>query len=189
MIHGEPFINGKPHERVVNPDGEIALLTSKFISTQGKSARRVRAADVLSPAIKDDIALVMSDLPNGRALARAFYVDGDGRYAANQRICLLRVMDPAVSVPRFLYYVVDRNKQLMAYDSGMDQTHLKKDWILDIKIPVPSRADQERIVSILDSFDALVNGLSVGLPAELKARRQQYEYYRDKLLTFDEALG
>ena len=42
------------------------------------------------------------------------------------------------------------------------------------------------IVSILDRFDALVNDISIGLPAELKARRKQYEYYRDKLLTFNE---
>ena len=47
--------------------------------------------------------------------------------------------------------------------------------------------EQERIVAILDKFDALVNDLSIGLPAEIAARRQQYEYYRDKLLTFEEA--
>ena len=47
--------------------------------------------------------------------------------------------------------------------------------------------EQERIVAILDKFDALVNDLSIGLPAELNARRKQYEYYRDRLLTFEEA--
>lgn len=56
-----------------------------------------------------------------------------------------------------------------------------------IVIPVPSLEEQRRIVSILDNFDALVNDLSVGLPAELAARRNQYEYYRGKLLTFREA--
>ncbi len=54
------------------------------------------------------------------------------------------------------------------------------------KFPFPPLAEQERIVGILDRFEALVNDLSKGLPAELKARRQQYEYYRDKLLTFKE---
>ena len=56
-----------------------------------------------------------------------------------------------------------------------------------IAIPVPEREEQDRIVAILDKLDALVNDLSSGLPAEIAARRQQYAYYRDKLLTFKEA--
>lgn len=55
-----------------------------------------------------------------------------------------------------------------------------------LTIPVPSPEEQQRIVSILDQFDALVNDLSIGLPAEIAARQKQYEYYRDKLLTFPE---
>ena len=51
-------------------------------------------------------------------------------------------------------------------------------------IPIPSLSEQKRVVSILDKFDALVNDISTGLPAEIKARRKQYEYYRNKLLTF-----
>ena len=47
--------------------------------------------------------------------------------------------------------------------------------------------EQSRIVATLDNFDALVNDLMVGLPAELAARRKQYEHYRDRLLTFEEA--
>ena len=59
--------------------------------------------------------------------------------------------------------------------------------IAKIRIPIPPLEKQARIVAILDQFDALVNDLSSGLPAELAARRKQYEYYRDRLLTFKEA--
>lgn len=51
-------------------------------------------------------------------------------------------------------------------------------------IPVPSLSEQERIANILDRFEALSTSLQSGLPAEIAARRQQYEHYRDKLLTF-----
>jgi type I restriction enzyme S subunit len=61
------------------------------------------------------------------------------------------------------------------------------DGFSKIRIPVPSIEEQERIVAILDKFDALVNDLGSGLPAEIKARRQQYEHYRDRLLDFREA--
>lgn len=58
--------------------------------------------------------------------------------------------------------------------------------LMRVRIPVPPMEEQQRIVAILNSFEALVNDLSRELPAEIKARRQQYEYYRDKLLTFPE---
>ncbi len=58
---------------------------------------------------------------------------------------------------------------------------------LNYALQLPSLDEQRRIVAILDNFDALVNDLSLGLPAELAARRKQYEYYRDKLFTFEEA--
>lgn len=53
-----------------------------------------------------------------------------------------------------------------------------------IPIPIPPISEQDRIVSILDKFDTLVNDISIGLPAEIEARRKQYEYYRNRLLTF-----
>ena len=55
-----------------------------------------------------------------------------------------------------------------------------------IELPVPPLSEQQRIVDILDRFDALCNDITSGLPAEIEARKKQYEYYRDKLLTFKE---
>ena len=65
---------------------------------------------------------------------------------------------------------------------------MNADDVKKISIPIPSLAEQERIVAILDKFDALVNDISEGLPAEIEARRKQYEYYREKLLTFKKAV-
>jgi len=75
---------------------------------------------------------------------------------------------------------------LNQYASKSAQPGLAVGNLERLVVPVPSLAEQERIAAILDELDALVNNISVGLPAELAARRKQYEYYRDKLLTFRE---
>lgn len=76
---------------------------------------------------------------------------------------------------------------LSPFISGAAQPKLNKANLNRIPIPDPPLEEKIRVVGLLDKFDALVNDLSVGLPAELAARRKQYEYYRDKLLTFEEA--
>ena len=67
---------------------------------------------------------------------------------------------------------------------GTKVIEVTPDKLNGVKIPLPPLAEQERIVAVLDKFDALVNDLSEGLPAEIEARKRQYEYYRDKLLSF-----
>lgn len=130
------------------------------------------------------ILMVMSDLPNGKALAKCFIVDEDNKYTLNQRIGAFTIKNTNIITTYFLFYILNRNKQLLAYDNGVDQTNLRKDNILNISIPIPSLSEQQRIVSILDKFESLVNSLSEGLPAEIAAVQEQYEYYRNKLLTF-----
>ena len=58
-----------------------------------------------------------------------------------------------------------------------------------VRIPIPALDEQARIVHILDRFEALTTDIAHGLPAEIEARRKQYEYYRDKLLTFKKRKG
>jgi type I restriction enzyme S subunit len=75
---------------------------------------------------------------------------------------------------------------LNQYASKSAQPGLAVGNIEILTIPVPPLAEQERIVAILDRFDALTADITSGLPAEIAARQKQYEYYRDKLLTFKE---
>lgn len=104
----------------------------------------------------------------------------------NQHCCNLEI-DPAKASYRYVFHWVGREyEKLKAFGQGA-RSDLNVDIIKKFRIPVPPLEVQSRIVAVLDKFDALVNDLSIGLPAELKARRQQYEYYRDRLLTFREA--
>jgi len=73
---------------------------------------------------------------------------------------------------------------LNQYATGGAQPGLAVSKLEKIPIPIPPIAEQERIVGILDKFDALVNDISIGLPAEIDGRRKQYNYYRGKLLDF-----
>lgn len=70
---------------------------------------------------------------------------------------------------------------------GAGVPHVSGEALGQVLLPIPPLKEQERIISILDRFDALCNDLTSGLPAEIAARQRQYEYYRDKLLTFKEA--
>jgi len=87
---------------------------------------------------------------------------------------------------RYLFHYL-KTVDISPLVSGGTQPKLNQRNLNQIAIPLVARQEQDRVVEILDKFDALVNDLSVGLPAELAARRKQYEYYRDKLLTFEEA--
>ena len=89
--------------------------------------------------------------------------------------------------PRYLSYALSTSNAVMQKGKGKVKSkvvHTNVPSLKEIVIPIPSLEEQERIATILDNFDTLVNDLSQGLPAEIEARKQQYEYYRDKLLTF-----
>ena len=87
----------------------------------------------------------------------------------------------------YLYHVL-ASELFFNYDikcsKGAKMPRGDKELIMKYEVPIPPIEEQNRIVAILDRFDALTTSLQHGLPAEITARRQQYEYYRDKLLDF-----
>lgn len=105
----------------------------------------------------------------------------------NQACCNVEI-DPEQANVRFVFHWISR-EYLRLKDLGEgSQSNLNAQKIKNYPIAVPPLDEQERIVAILDRLDARVNDLSVALRAEIAARRQQYEYYRDKLMTFPERL-
>ena len=89
----------------------------------------------------------------------------------------------------YLKYYLDTCKiqdYMIANAHGAAQAGLYLKQVAEILVPVPPLDEQQRIANILDRFDKLCNSLTEGIPAEIEARQKQYEYYRDKLLTFKE---
>ncbi|WP_426961567.1 restriction endonuclease subunit S [Glaesserella parasuis] len=84
---------------------------------------------------------------------------------------------------RFVEFYLN-NIDLTPYISGAAQPKLNKNNLSNIKIPAPPFEEQQRIVAILDKFETLTNSIVDGLPKEIELRRKQYEYYREKLLSF-----
>lgn len=114
-------------------------------------------------------------------IGRTVIFDGKDAYYQDSNIVWI-ANDESIVLNRYLYYYYQM--QPWNVSSGGTIARLYNDNISKTRIIVPSIEEQIRIISILDRFDSLCNDLTSGLPAEIEARQKQYEYYRDKLLSF-----
>lgn len=101
----------------------------------------------------------------------------------NQACCNLEI-DEKQALVRYVYQWICKQYEVLKAMGEGSQHNINAQKVKDFKIPIPTLEEQNRIVSILDRFESLTTSLQSGLPAEIAARRQQYEHYRDKLLTF-----
>ena len=130
------------------------------------------------PAYKKDNILI------ARVGVNAGYVYiAKGEYDVSDNTLIVELKDN-VNL-KYVYYQLS-NINLHQYARGGGQPLITAGQMKQVSIPVPSLEKQNKIVDILDRFDKLCNDISEGLPAEIEARKKQYEYYRDKLLTFKE---
>ena len=116
-------------------------------------------------------------------IGRTVVYDGEDAYYQDSNIVWID-HDESIALNSYLkiiYQVIEWKVE------GGTIKRLYNDIIKNTVIPIPPLSEQERIVSILDRFEAMTTDLTAGLPAEIKARQQQYEYYRDQLLTFKRA--
>ena len=111
----------------------------------------------------------------------------EGRYALHQRAYRIHINTPEV-VPKYYFHYM-KAKFLPYIQKTMFQgsvASIRRPMLNAFPVPVPPLDVQKRIVNVLDNFEKICSDLNIGLPAEIEARQKQYEYYRDKLLTFAE---
>lgn len=142
------FENGKAHENCIDESGKYIVVNSKFISSEGKVCKRTN--NCLSPLCVNDLTMVMSDIPNGKALAKCFIVKENEKYTLNQRICSLRITH---ADSKYLYYALNRHRYFLQFDNGVGQTNLRKDEVLECPVLLPPLSEQRKIVEILSCWD------------------------------------
>jgi type I restriction enzyme S subunit len=148
------FSNGKAHERDIVEDGPIVVVNSKFISTNGKV--RKFSDSVICPIADRSLVMVMSDVPRGKALAKCLFLEDAAGYSLNQRICSLA---ECRSNNQFLLHVVSRNRYFLLFDSGVGQTNLRKQEVLDCPLILPTLPEQTKIAAFLGAVDNKIDAL------------------------------
>ncbi|EAD8645385.1 restriction endonuclease subunit S [Listeria monocytogenes] len=143
------YRNGKAHEQVEDEDGKYTIINSKFISTNGKVQRYTN--EQVEPIFDGEIAMVLSDLPNGKALAKLFLVEEDGKYTLNQRIAGIT---PNENIdPIFLNFRMNRNNYFLKFDSGVTQTNLSKSQVENFIALYPTFDEQYKIGLFFTQLD------------------------------------
>lgn len=142
------FNNGKAHEQVVDENGEYILVTSRAIASDFEDVRRTNT--LLFPLHKNDIVMVMSDVPNGKALAKCQLIDSDDKYTMNQRICSF---DNYKYNPMFLLHLLNRHPYFLSFNDGNGQTNLRKNDILECELIFPPMGLQERFAGFVHQVD------------------------------------
>ena len=116
-------------------------------------------------------------------------IDKEDKYYLAPNVALIRSTYKNI-LPEYMKYYFQSNQfwqtQINRLLQSSSMKNIPMEKIRKFELPIPPLEEQKRIVDILDRFDKLCNDISEGLPAEIEARQKQYEYYRDKLLTFKE---
>ncbi len=150
------YENGKAHENSIEENGTYIVVNSKFISTDGAIKKYSNAADML--AARGDILMVLSDVPNGKALAKCYFVRLNNTYTVNQRVCRLT---PHNVNGVLLFYILNRNAYFLRFDDGVKQTNLKKADVLSCLILIPkTKEEQQKIADVLSETDAVITAQS-----------------------------
>jgi type I restriction enzyme S subunit len=152
--------------------------------TEGQYPFYTRGSEVLylNDYDYDETAIITAG--DGAGVGKVFHFV-KGKYALHQRAYRIVPNEKEV-LPRFVYYYIGATfyDYIMRNSVSSSVVSIRRPMMVNCPIPVPPLSEQQRIVDILDRFYTLTTDITAGLPAEIEARRKQYEYYRDQLLTF-----
>ena len=146
------YRNGKAHENEIDIDGEYIVVNSKFVSTDGEVRKYSKSQN--EPLYKNEIAFVLSDVPNGRAIARTFLVDKSKKYTLNQRIAGITPLEK--TVPYYLHIRMNRNQYFLKFDDGNKQTNLSINDVMNYEDMYPGYEEQKKIAAYFRTLDHLI---------------------------------
>ena len=146
------YRNGKAHENDISEQGKFIVVNSKFVSTNGEV--RKFSNKQIEPLFKNEIAFVLSDVPNGRAIARTFLVDKNDKYTLNQRIAGITPIEDVC--PYYLHILMNRNKYFLQFDDGAKQTNLSVTDVMEFAEHYPSGKEQRQIGMFFQQLDHLI---------------------------------
>lgn len=132
----------------------------------------------------DETAIITSG--DGVGVGKIFHFV-EGKYALHQRAYRIHVISNTL-LPKFLFHYMKSSfeKYIKTNAVHASVTSIRRPMLERYPIPIISIQEQKRIIEILDKFETLCDDISKGILAEIKARRKQYDYYMDKLLSFEE---
>lgn len=146
------YRNGKAHENNITRDGKYIVVNSKFVSTNGEVKKFSNKQ--IEPLYKNEIAFVLSDVPNGRAIARTFLVEENDKYTLNQRIAGITPAENTNSY--FLHILMNRNKYFLKFDDGAKQTNLSVKDVMNFEEKYPCYSEQKKIGLYFEQLDSLI---------------------------------
>ena len=152
LIEVADYRNGKAHEKDISESGDYIVVNSKFVSTNGLVKKY--SDEMIAPLSKNEIAFVLSDVPNGRAIARTFLISEENKYSLNQRIA--GITPHADTNSYFLHSLMNRNHYFLRFDDGVSQTNLSKKEVEKWVELYPSYGEQQKIGSFFKQLDETI---------------------------------
>ncbi len=146
------YKNGKAHENDIDENGKYIVVNSKFVSTEGEVKKYSNKQN--EPLNKNDIAFVLSDVPNGKAIAKTFLVDKSSKYTLNQRIAGITPHEDIN--PKYLAITMNRNKYFLQFDDGVKQTNLSLDDMQKYENYYPTKEEQDKLGHFFEKIDNLI---------------------------------